>query len=69
MTCELNQRDDLIIGYVEGVLKPQLRKEFEAHYFLCSECFTQLQRMEQIISLMRREARSIFPNDRGSDGR
>lgn len=69
MTCELNQRDELIIGYVEGVLKPQLQKEFEAHYFLCSECFTQLQRTEQIISLMRREAQSIFLNERGSDRR
>lgn len=69
MTCELNQRDDLIIGYVEGVLPLHLRKKFEAHYFLCSECFAQLQRMEQVISLMRREGEDIFRDDRGRGGR
>jgi len=68
MTCELNQRDDLIFGYVEGVLPPPVRKKFEAHYFLCSECFTQLQRMEQIIPFMRREA-AVFRDDRSRDRR
>lgn len=64
MICEFNQRDDVLVDYVEGTLQPHLRKKFEAHYFICSECFTQLLRLEEIITLLRREGEIIFRNER-----
>lgn len=64
MICEFNQRDDVLVDYVEGTLQPHLRKKFEAHYFICPECFTQLQRLEEIIPLLRREGETLFRNER-----
>lgn len=67
MNCEFKQRDEVISDYVEGTLQPHVRKKFEAHYFLCRECFTQLQRLEQIIPFLRREGETIFRADHSRD--
>ncbi|MCG3120510.1 MAG: hypothetical protein ALAOOOJD_03251 [bacterium] len=61
MTCDLLQRDDNIIGYVQGSLKPSARKRFEEHYFICAECFQALQRLEQIVVVLRHYGAYIFP--------
>jgi anti-sigma factor RsiW len=67
MTCEFSRRDDIIIDYVEGALPPYMRKKFEAHYFLCEQCFETLQAMERIILLMRRRSETIFGESMKSD--
>jgi len=60
MTCEFQNRDDIVNDYIEGRLQPSIRKKFEEHYFVCDECFKALQRMEQVLWLMRRRGDSIF---------
>jgi len=60
MTCEFNQRDDVIVNYIEGALPPYMRKKFEEHYFLCNQCFETLQDMEQIVLQMRGQGEFIF---------
>ncbi len=62
MPCEFGQRDDIFIDYVEGALNRRIRKIFEAHYFVCADCFKTLQRLEQIIWLLRRRGQVIFRN-------
>jgi hypothetical protein len=37
-----------------------MRKTFEAHYFVCADCFETLQSLEQIIWLLRRRGEFIF---------
>ncbi len=60
MTCEFQNRDDIAIDYIEGRLQPSTRKKFEAHYFVCDECFKALQRIEQVLWLIRHRGESIF---------
>lgn len=60
MFCDLPHRDDTISGYIEGSLKPGARKRFEEHYFICAECFQTLQRLEQIVAVLRHSSASIF---------
>jgi len=65
MTCEFQNRDDIVMDYIEGGLKPSVRKRFEEHYFVCDECFNALQVMEQALWLMRRRGESIFAESAG----
>lgn len=60
MACEFRQRDDIFIDYVEEALNRRTRKTFEAHYFVCADCFKTLQRLEQIIWLLRHRGEIIF---------
>jgi anti-sigma factor RsiW len=60
MTCEFVQHDEVIIDYIEGLLQARVRKRFEEHYFICDECFQQLQMLEKVIALMRHHGEKIF---------
>jgi hypothetical protein len=60
MACDFLQQDDVFIGYIEGHLKPSVRKKFEEHYFTCGRCFKKLQVMEEVARLMRHRGAEIF---------
>jgi anti-sigma factor RsiW len=51
MTC--GQLTDFIIDYRSGVLRPDVRAEFDAHLGECSECVTYLESYEDTIALAR----------------
>lgn len=62
MPCEFGPRDDIFIDYVDGALNRRICKQFEAHYFVCADCFKTLQRLEQIIWLLHHRGDVIFMN-------
>jgi anti-sigma factor RsiW len=51
MTC--GQLADFIIDYRSGVLRPDVRTQFDAHLAECSECVTYLKTYEDTIVLAR----------------
>jgi hypothetical protein len=60
MACKFQNHDNIVVDYIEERVQPSTRKKFEAHYFVCDECFKALQRMERVLWLMRHRGDSIF---------
>jgi tetratricopeptide (TPR) repeat protein len=68
MGCEYAERDDVIAEYVEGTLTGDAREAFEAHFFGCDRCFTQLQMTEKLIGAMEHHGEQIFADHREETG-
>ena len=60
MGCEYEERDEVIVDYVEGSLTGDAREAFEAHYFGCDRCFAQLQMTEKLIGTMLQHGEKVF---------
>jgi len=60
MDCKYAENDDFIVDYVEGNLADDAREAFEAHYFGCDRCFTQLQMNEKLIGVMQERGDKVF---------
>jgi anti-sigma factor RsiW len=64
MVCDFLEQDVIFMDYIEGNLKPSVRKEFEEHYFICSRCFKKLQVLEDVTHLMRHRGAEIFYSEK-----
>ncbi len=63
LTCQ--QLVELITDYVEGVLPPAERLQFEQHLAICSGCRTYLDQMQQVIwALGRAAGAELSPDER-----
>ena len=63
LTCQ--QLVELITDYIEGVLPPAERAQFERHLAICSGCRTYLDQMQQMIRALGGEARGeLSPDER-----
>jgi len=61
MNCETVERDNIIERYLAGTLPPELRDEWEQHYFACDACMEKLetwQAIERPLRGMEREIRA-----------
>ena len=52
ITCQ--EFVEMVTDYLENVLLPETRKQFEEHAELCPGCETYLQQIQQTIVMMRR---------------
>ncbi len=48
MTCQRVLTENLVERYLQGSLDPELRDDFELHYFACESCLAQLQTAQAI---------------------
>ena len=68
MTCQRVLTENLVERYHQGSLDPQLRDDFELHYFACESCLAQLQTTQAIQPILAatppaplRRARPLLP--------
>lgn len=68
MTCQRVLTENLVERYLQGALDPQLRDDFELHYFACESCLAQLQAVQAIQPILAstppaplRRARPVLP--------
>lgn len=64
MKCDLKNRSELVSNYLNGDLSDVDAVEFEAHYFQCEECFSELKLAEEAISLIKKEGRILFKEEK-----
>ena len=56
MTHSVSEQTEISERYVRGKLAPEEHRAFEEHFFVCDECFQQVQMMERFVGGMRHAA-------------
>ncbi len=60
MSCEIKNRDDLIVRYLSGEMSDTEMLDFETHYFDCQTCYNALKLLETGVAVIRQEGASAF---------
>ncbi len=54
--------NDMRLPYMEGLLSPEERTDFESHVQRCPECASKLEEMSQWVSVVKDNARALCPD-------
>ncbi len=66
MSCNYSGRDETVLAYVRQELNPEAQEAFEAHYFVCEECATEVLFYEKTVLTMQGQGGIVFTRSKQS---
>ena len=60
MKCRFENNFEIIDDYISGRLSEEKMVQFETHFFECEHCYHQVQLRKPLVSLIKREGKTLF---------